>query len=615
MTSVTLQSEDHRRLLDIIDRLRSKGIAKYVDLPQIVVCGDQSAGKSSVLEAISGMTFPTKDNLCTRFATELILRRETKTSVNISIIPGPDRSEDEKEKLANVSFEFDVASPDLSSVVEKAKDSMGLSESKAFSSDTLRVELCGLNQPHLTMVDLPGLFRAGNRDQSVEDAATVKNMVVGHMKRPRSIVLAVVSAKSDFALQDVTELSRELDPMGTRTLGLITKPDTLDVGSDSESAYVKLAQNGDVVFRLGWHVLKNRSFESKSASSSQRDEDERRFFASGIWASMDRSCVGARSLKQRLSTVLKDQILLQLPELCQDVQAGIESTRTQMSRLGDPRTTFLEQHRYLLGVAHRFSVLMKSLVDGVYTDPFFGSLKSSKDRQKRLRATVQNDLTEFAETISTEGEARVIIDEGWEQSNSDSRDISRVDYVKSVKNLMRQNRGCELPGTFNPSIIGELFKDQCQPWKNLAFRAKEQIVRNVHCAINAVVEHTAVAETTDGILGLINQDLNALKLDLDEKVTHLFESCTKLHPITYNHYLTENVQKAQSDRRRRLFEKSLRELFGSASVNENAAHVVRPSKLLRLQERRTEADMESFASELAVDYMEAYYKVCRVRAQ
>ncbi|CAH0055843.1 unnamed protein product, partial [Clonostachys solani] len=66
-----LQSENHRDHLDIIDKL-----SRYVDLLQIVVYGNQSAGKGSVLEAISDLTLPTKDNLCTRFETELILRRE-----------------------------------------------------------------------------------------------------------------------------------------------------------------------------------------------------------------------------------------------------------------------------------------------------------------------------------------------------------------------------------------------------------------------------------------------------------------------------------------------------------------------------------------------------------
>ena len=73
---------------------------------------------------------------------------------------------------------------------------MGLSDRKRFSTDILRIELCGPDQPHLTMVDLPGLFRAGNQDQSLEDAATVKAMVMGYMEKPRSIILAVVSAKT-----------------------------------------------------------------------------------------------------------------------------------------------------------------------------------------------------------------------------------------------------------------------------------------------------------------------------------------------------------------------------------------------------------------------------------
>ena len=59
-----LQSQDRRDLLDIVDNLRSLGVNRYVDLPQIVVCGDQSAGKSSSLKAISGLSFATKENLC-----------------------------------------------------------------------------------------------------------------------------------------------------------------------------------------------------------------------------------------------------------------------------------------------------------------------------------------------------------------------------------------------------------------------------------------------------------------------------------------------------------------------------------------------------------------------
>src|ERR1700709_2516827 len=72
-----LLTNDQGQLLDIIDKLRDHGISANVDLPlpQIIVCGMQSSGKSSVLEAISGRSFPKGDGLCTTFATKLALRR------------------------------------------------------------------------------------------------------------------------------------------------------------------------------------------------------------------------------------------------------------------------------------------------------------------------------------------------------------------------------------------------------------------------------------------------------------------------------------------------------------------------------------------------------------
>jgi GTP-binding protein EngB required for normal cell division len=373
MAATSLQSRDHRDLLDIIDKLRSQGITRWVDLPDIIVCGDQSSGKSSVLEAISGMSFPTKDNLCTRFATELILRRGTPTSNNISLNPDPTRPDAEQLRLCSQKFDLGE-SLDLEKVVNTAKSVMGLDgTNKGFSTDTLRIELCGSTQPHLTMVDLPGLFQAGNREQSEEDAKLVRELVMGYMKRQRSIILAVVSAKSDFALQEITALARQLDPHGDRTLGLITKPDTLDVGSDSERAYLELAQNKDVRFRPGWHVLKNRDYAIRDASSAERDEAEEEFLSNGVWTKLELNQLGVKTLRPRLSNVLKNQILLHLPALLGDVESGIVHCNTTLAKLGASRATLSDQRRYLGKVGQGFSILMQAAVDGEYSShSFFG---------------------------------------------------------------------------------------------------------------------------------------------------------------------------------------------------------------------------------------------------
>lgn len=541
MDSVGFLSQDHRELLDGIDRLRSAGFNNYVDLPEITVCGDQSAGKSSVLEAVSELSLPTKDNLCTRFATELVLRRDARSKVNVSIRPGQERSEEEKEKISKWSVDVESNDLNVGAIIEQAKEVMGLSDSKVFSTDTLRVEVCGPNQPHLTMIDLPGLFRAGNSEQSVNDAAIVRKMVRSYMGRPRSILLAVVSAKSDFALQEITELARELDPRGERTLGLITKPDKLDPGSESEASYIRLAQNRDVVLRLGWHVLRNRSYEMRAASSFERDKEEEKFFAAGNWCNVDTRHLGVKTLKTRLSIILMDQILRQLPSLLQDVDSGISDCQSRLERLGAARRTPDEQRRYVLQVSKNFSVIMKAAVDGVYSDPFFGSASTSEGYQKRLRAVVQNRLTDFAEDMRLHGQRRIIIDIRGKGESTNARQIHRSDYLDEVKCLMRRSRGCELPGTFNPAIVGELFTAQCQPWKNIAVRTKDDILTSVCCTVQSILRHITVDETADNVLRIISSGVETLKSSLDHKVAHLLSPHYDSHPITYNHYLTDTI--------------------------------------------------------------------------
>lgn len=613
MADTNLAVGEHRDLLDIIDKLRSQGVGHYVDLPEIIVCGDQSAGKSSVLEAISRMSFPTKDGLCTRFATELVLRRSREARTNVSITPGEDRVGEDKERLERWQPRSNIAEHGLSAVTDEAKLAMAEPTGTAeFYDDILRIELTGPEQPHLTMVDLPGLFRSGNKEQSDADAVTVRNMVQRYMARPRSIILTVVSAKYDYVLQEVTRLAKHADPEGRRTMGLITKPDTLDVGSDSENYFVRLAQNLEAELHLGWHVLKNRGFDERDVTSAQRDAIERDFFSQGLWASIDSSHCGVEALKARLSAILKDQILAQLPSLVRDVEDGIRDCTTRLDRLGPERGTHQQRLNYMLRVSEAYTSLVSQAVEGTYTSRFFGAPKMIDKFSTRLRAVVQNRLGEFAEDMRLNGQSQYIVDSDSDDEDRgevrDSPRISRSHYVKEVANQLKYSKGRELPGLFNPLIVSDLFAAQCEPWRKIARDLVESILDSVHLTVELIVKDITASDITKGVLRLIFQGIEDLKIKLDAQVDVLLESA--LQPsITYNPQLTENVQRIQQSRHKRRIKKLVDKMFGPHRFDDPASKIsVNPIQLVGLVEDGFERDMELFGSALAVDYMEAYYK-------
>ena len=611
---ISLQSKDHSDLLNIIDSLRSQGISRYIDLPQLIVCGDQSSGKSSVLEAVSGIRFPTKDNLCTRFATELILRRGLETTASVTIVPSADRTESEKAKL--LKFQCNIVDLEqFEHIVNDAKEAMGLGDNaKAFSNDILRVEVSGPRQPHLTLVDLPGLFQAGNKAQSDTDAQVVKDLVLSYMKRSRSIILAVVSAKNDFANQIVTKYARELDPQGHRTLGIITKPDTLHAGSDSERSFFELAENKDVHFRLGWHILKNRDYDTRDCSQEERDQAERNFFAHSIWTTLPPRQVGITSLKPRLSSVLKDQILTELPSLLHDVQAGVTDCQSTLQKLGRSRGTVKEQRLHLLKISQQFFGLTTAAVDGVYANGFFGGAMTDNGYNKRLRAVVKNLLLEFADTVHRRGHAKRIIDDGQDiLEDGEPPCVSRSDYIVEVLSLLKRSRGCELPGTYNPAIVGDLFYEQSAPWASLVALYAHKILQAARNTVNLILEHIADEETIVGLMRqIINPTMDGLKQALEQKAANVLDPHQRGHPITYNHYLIGNIQKAKEMHNKRRLEETISSFFnilGPITWSHKLNGTYNLRGLLDQLTASTEVDMDRYACSEAIDCMQAYYKV------
>ncbi|KAJ5471932.1 hypothetical protein N7539_008501 [Penicillium diatomitis] len=589
-----LCSEEQLELLNSIDTLRSQGIDHYVSLPQIIVCGDQSSGKSSVLEAISGVSFPVKSNLCTRFPTELVLRQHPRAGVRVSIVPHQTRSEVEQRCLGDFCEQLD-SFEGLPMLMEKAKGAMGINtHGKAFSKDLLRVEVSGPDRPHLTI-----------------------EVVQSYMQEPRSIILAVVSAKNDFANQIVLKLARSADKLGTRTLGVITKPDTLAAGSESEAMFVSLAKNLDVEFRLVWHVLRNMDMDHGQSTREQRDVEEFRFFSQGIWKDLPRSIVGITTLRGRLSTVLLSQIATELPSLIGEIEDKAGQCKTRLRQLGEPRVSIDEQKSYLMNIAQCVQELVKAAVDGTYNDNFFGDAYSSSGYQKRIRAIMQNSNEVFADDIDQTGHQRRIVEADGQQSPAKHQvDITREEYIEHICHLLKRTRGRELPGTFNPMIVRDLFLEQCSPWERITYRHTDSLWAAAQEFLILVVKHTSDEATSAALIReIIYPACDSIKQEMSVKVKELLQPHQIGHPITYNHFFTENLQKVRTARQRTNIATTLQQFFGVSSIKQSCYMdtTIKLDDLLTLLTQHSEPDMVRYASVEALDCMLAYYKVALER--
>lgn len=154
------------------------------------------------------------DNLCTRFATEISLRREPTSSLDLKIIPGTKRTKFEQEKLKSFSESMTDLS-ELPRIMDKAMKVMGISDGQsAFAEDTLSIKIQGPDRPQLTLVDIPGIIQSSTMGVSDADVAMVAGITERYIEMHRTICLAVISATNDAANQPILQQVRKFDPRG-----------------------------------------------------------------------------------------------------------------------------------------------------------------------------------------------------------------------------------------------------------------------------------------------------------------------------------------------------------------------------------------------------------------
>uniref|UniRef100_A0A4W3ITM3 Interferon-induced GTP-binding protein Mx-like n=1 Tax=Callorhinchus milii TaxID=7868 RepID=A0A4W3ITM3_CALMI len=238
----SLYEEKIRPCIDLIDSLRALGVDKDLSLPAIAVIGDQSSGKSSVLEALSGVSLPRGTGIVTRCPLELKLKKAKKANVWKGAISFREYS----KEITNAS--------EVEQEIRKAQNSMAGKE--GISHDLISLKIESSNVPDLTLIDLPGIARVAVGNQPLDIGDQIKKMIRSFINKQETINLVVVPCNVDIATTEALKMAQEVDPSGERTVGILTKPDLVDKGT--ESTIVDIVQNLVVELKKGYMIVKCR---------------------------------------------------------------------------------------------------------------------------------------------------------------------------------------------------------------------------------------------------------------------------------------------------------------------------------------------------------------------
>ncbi len=213
---------------------------------------------------------------------------------------------------------------------------MGLSDQQSnvsvpqrtFSDDVLRLEVCSPKEEHLSIIDVPGIFKKTTQGLTTKsDMEMVRSMVHTYMQKPRSVMLVVIPANVDIATQEILEMAEEVDPDGQRTLGVLTKADLIDKGA--EQAVVDLVDGRKHKLSLGWHMVRNPGQLQISNPSTDRHSVENMFFTQvAPWNTLEQDRVGVQALRVRLQEILAAHTRREFPKVKQAFQVQQYSSNT-----------------------------------------------------------------------------------------------------------------------------------------------------------------------------------------------------------------------------------------------------------------------------------------------
>ncbi|KAJ3130946.1 vacuolar protein sorting-associated protein 1 [Physocladia obscura] len=336
---------------------------------QIAVVGSQSSGKSSVLENIVGRDFlPRGNGIVTRrpLILQLINRPNSKGEVGgVAAADGAKKDVSTTNEIDEWGEFLHIPGKKFSNFDEIRDEISRETDSKAgkdseISAQPINLRIYSPNVLTLTLIDLPGLTKVAVGKQPPDIERLIKDMIMKFITKPNCIILSVTAANVDLANSDGLKLAREVDPEGVRTVGVLTKIDLMDPGTDVvdilAGRYVPVVNRGQ------------RDIDNKKKISVAL-EAERSFFENHPSYRSKAQYCGTPFLARKLNLILMHHIKNTLPEIKAKISTGLTKYQQELAGLGDPMGVEEEtQSNIILNVITEFTNEYRSVLEGTSND-------------------------------------------------------------------------------------------------------------------------------------------------------------------------------------------------------------------------------------------------------
>ncbi|KAI2402087.1 hypothetical protein LOZ67_000843 [Ophidiomyces ophidiicola] len=364
--TIDLISQDMKLMVKKIQDLRHLGIENSgLPLPKIVVVGDQSTGKSSLIEGISEIKVPRSSGCCTRCPLEINLSESDNPWIcrvllmkrYLYVPKGRPTSKNPlgpwiEQELEEILFDTLTDKSMLEKVLKWAQiatlnparspkdfgpdndnDTYTFTQVK-FSPNVVRLDISAPGFPNLSFYDLPGVINVAEIEEEKYLVTLVENLVKEYIKADNTIVLLTMPMTDDATNSSAARIVREIRGARDRTLGVLTKPDRIESGYDQ---WQELLDGKKFLLGHGYYVVKNNS--DPIVTHMKAREEEHMFFAHSPWTTTFAEYserFGTRKLQAALSNLLLKQIQSSLPRIIEQIDQRAKLVDDELCTLPDP---------------------------------------------------------------------------------------------------------------------------------------------------------------------------------------------------------------------------------------------------------------------------------------